>query len=238
MLDTIRAEGLNNKKFDTLLKERKKYIYKFNQLEVGMFYLVNEGHDSFMFQIKQIDYKLKKIYFVDLSLPDSSKNFGVTQESEEFPFLSSDYYLTLEDCETNTNFKFIPFDENQIFQLYNNTDFEENLILKLHVSSLKKIISILKTKTNNLTVDFNNKVYLNLETKKIQDLKNYVEELQKLLKENNIPFLNLIDKSRRKVYESAKTSEEKITRLNYQLKISLETTKKYKQLYSDLLGKL
>lgn len=177
--------NISDEEFNEIIKARKEYVFKFNQLKPEMIYLIEDGYDNFKNIIKSINYFDKTFTFIDLSFPDFDRRFMLEQTSKKYPYIP-DVYENEEMFEKRILFKFIELDENQLMQLFNTTDFEQKLYYKYYIKSLLKIISVQKAIIKKLQILFDNKIYENLDSIKIRNLKNYINKLHE---KHNIPKL-------------------------------------------------
>lgn len=177
--------NLSDEEFNEIVKLRKEYVFKFNQLKPEMIYLIKDGHDSFKCVIKSINFFNKTFNFIDLSFPDFDRRYMLEQTSKTYPYIHN-IYENEEMFEKRILFKFIEIDENQLMQLFNTTDFENKLYNQYYIKSLLKIIATQKIIILKLKNFIDNKIYENLDSIKVKNLKNYINKLHE---KYNIPLL-------------------------------------------------
>jgi hypothetical protein len=225
---------LNNDDFNLLLLERKKHIFKFNQLKPEMIFIINDGHDNYKNIIKKVNLNTKIFEFIDLSYPEISPKYMEIQYSN-FLYIPFQLYENEEMFDKQIEFKFIEINENQIMQLYNTKDYEKVLYYRYYIKSLLKIIQIQKIKFNKLKTDFDIGVYKNIETTKILNLKHQINILLKKYCNNDKNELNNIEPYKRDKFDEL-NFENKLKRQKELTNIWIQKAEKYKELYLEKLG--
>ena len=225
---------LNNDDFNKLILNRKKQIFKFNQLKTEMIFIVKEDIDTFKHIITDVDLHTKTFSYIDLSYPENSPKYMQVEKTKNFGYTPSEIYENEEMFEKNILFKFNKVDENQLMQLYNTTEYEKILFQKNHILSLKKIIAIQKKQFNQLKIEFDRNVYENLDSVKVLKLKLYITRLLEKYKptekekeefNETEPYQKDVDLKLKQIIEKQKN----------QLAIVNDKCKKYKDLYLKIL---
>lgn len=101
-----KLKHISNDDLTELLKVRDYHNQKFNQLKVGMFFLLSSGHDDFLQEITEIDYYTRTFIYVDHSIKINSKPVAHTSAYNAVP---EEIWL---DKELKTKYKYEEYHDN------------------------------------------------------------------------------------------------------------------------------